>query len=58
MARQVYEDKSYIEISKSSVPNKLFVTVAAKSSDDAHKLIVNSIELTETELLTLIKSAS
>lgn len=53
-----FEDKSYIEISKSNTPNKIFITIAAVSSEDSRKLIVNSIELTEEQLLTLVKSTS
>ena len=51
-----FEDRSYIEITKSSSPDKIFLTVAAKSVDDSHKLIVNCVELTKEELLSLIKS--
>jgi hypothetical protein len=53
-----FEDKSYIQVSKSSNPNKIFITVAAKSAEDSHKLIANSVELTMEELVTLVKSLS
>lgn len=53
-----FEDKSYIEITKSVNPNKVFITVAAKSAEDQHKLIVNSVELSDEELVTLVRSIS
>ena len=53
-----FEDHSYIEVTKSVNPDKVFLTVAAKSADDTHKLIVNSVELTTEQLLSLIKSST
>lgn len=53
-----FEDKSYIEVSKSTNPNKVFITVAAKSAEDQHKLIANCVELTEEQLVTLMRSVS
>lgn len=53
-----FEDKSYISAEKSNTPNKIFITVAAKSSDDQYKLIANSVEITIEQLLTLLKSVS
>lgn len=52
----IFDDKSYIEISKSISPDKIFLTVAAKSADNVNKLIVNCVELTQEQLLTLTKS--
>lgn len=52
----VFTDKSYIEVSKSGTPNKVFLTVAAKSAEDSHKLIVNCVELTNEEMLALLRS--
>jgi len=53
-----FEDHSYIEVTKSVNPDKVFLTVAAKSADDTHKLIVNSVELTVEQLLSLVKSST
>jgi hypothetical protein len=53
-----FEDRSYIEVTKSVNPDKIFLTVAAKSADDTHKLIVNSVELTTEQLLSLVKSST
>jgi hypothetical protein len=53
-----FEDRSYIELTKSAHPNKVFITIAAKSADDSHKLIANCIELTEEQLVALVKSVS
>ena len=51
-----YEDKSYIEVSNSNNPNMAFITVAAKSMEDKHTLIVNSVEITKEQIIALIKS--
>lgn len=56
MAKIEFEDKSYIEISNSNTPNKMFVVVAAKSTEDKFKLIINSVEITKEQLLQLVKS--
>lgn len=56
MVKIEFTDRSYIEITKSNTPNKVFVAVAAKSVDNAQKLVVNCIELTQEELLKLFKS--
>ncbi len=53
-----FEDRSYIEVTKSTSPDKIFLTVAAKSAEDSHKLIVNCVEITQEQLLTLTKSVS
>ncbi len=58
MAKLTFEDRSYLEISKSTSPDKIFVAIAAKSAEDSHKLIINSVELTQEQLLTLVKSVS
>lgn len=51
-----FSDRSYLELTRSSTSDKLFITIAAKSADQSHTLIVNSIEITESQLLALIKS--
>ena len=53
MKRVDFEDKSYIEVSESPNPGKVFITIAAKSVDDNYKLIVNSVEITVQELISL-----
>jgi len=53
-----FEDNSYIEVVKSNAPNKVFVTVAAKSIENSKKLIINCVELTTEQLLALFKSSS
>jgi hypothetical protein len=54
----LFDDRSYIEVTKSPNPNKVFITVAAKSAEDQNKLIVNCVELTEEQLVTLMRSIS
>ncbi len=53
-----FEDKSYIEVSKSNNSDKIFITVAAKSIENARSLVVNSVELTQEQLLLLVQSLS
>ena len=53
-----FDDKSYIEVSKSNTPDKVFITIAAKSADDSHKLIANSVEITMEQLLAFMKYVS
>jgi len=53
-----FEDRSYLELTKSTTPDKVFLTVAAKSAEDSHKLIINCVELTVEQLLSLVKSIS
>jgi hypothetical protein len=49
-----FEDKSYIEIIKSTTPNKLMLTVAAK--DGKETLIATTVELTTEQFAQLTKS--
>lgn len=57
MNKLVFEDKSYIEISKSNSPGMIFVTIAAKSAEDTKTLIINSVELSVEDFLKLASSA-
>ena len=54
----VFSDKSYVETSKSTNPDKIFITVAAKSAEDPNKLIANCVELTSEQLLALVRAVS
>ncbi len=58
MKKLTFEDKSYIEMSKSNQPNKIFISIAAKDANNANKLIVNSVELTVEDFLMLVKSVN
>ena len=58
MNKIIFDDKSYIEVSKSEQPDKIFITIAAKASDNAYKLIANCVELTKEQLLELVHSIS
>ena len=49
--RVYFEDRSYVEISKSTAPNKYFVTVGARQDGE---IIVNSAEVTTDELRELL----
>lgn len=51
-----FEDRSYLEILKSTNPGKLLIVVAATSFEDSNNFIVNSVEITEKDLIKLIKS--
>ncbi len=58
MAKIAFDDRSYIEISKSDTPNKVFITIAAKSTTNSNELLANCVELTNEQLLTLVHSVS
>ena len=58
MKKIEFEDKSYVEVSKSNQPNKIFISIAAKDANNTHKLVVNSVELTVVEFLALTKSVN
>lgn len=49
--RIYFEDKSYVEISKSPSRSKYFVTVGARQD---HEIIVNSAEVTKAQLGELV----
>lgn len=51
-----FEDNSYIELTKSKDGDKVFITIAAKSSDNAKSLIVNAVELEKDQFLALMRS--
>ena len=53
-----FEDKSYLEISKSNKPNHCFVTIAAKSIKDSNSLIINSVDIDIDKLNELVKGLS
>lgn len=53
-----FEDKSYIEVSKSDNPDMVYITVAAKNADNPRELVVNCVELSLAQLLTLLHSVS
>ena len=48
-----FDDKSYIEICKSTEPGKIFITIAAKSPNNSNSLISNSVELTQEQFKQL-----
>ena len=50
----VFEDKSYLDISKSNNPNMIIVSIGVKNSEN--QLSVNSAEISKDKLLELINS--
>ena len=54
MAKIQFDDKSYIEIQKSSEPGKIFLTIQAQDAANPLKKITNSVEITSDEWKSLI----
>jgi len=50
-----FKDHSYIEVSKSSSPNKIIITIVAKNNDKPLETIANSVELTAQQFNELIQ---
>jgi nitrate reductase NapAB chaperone NapD len=50
----LFEDKSFIECSKSDNPGKIIVTISAKDHTDPLKKITNAVEITIQEFKNLI----
>ena len=48
-----FEDKSYVEIRRSTEPSKLLLLIQARDYSDPMKRITNSVELTEQQLMQL-----
>jgi hypothetical protein len=51
-----FDDRSYIEITKSNNSDKIFISVAAKDQNNSKSLIINSVELTVEQLNQLVNS--
>lgn len=52
--KQVFEDKSFIEVAKSDTPGKIVITIGAKDRTDPLKKITNAVEITVDEFKKLI----
>jgi len=50
-----FPDHSYIEVSKSSSPNKIIITIVAKDHGNPLSTIANSVELTIEQFNELIQ---
>lgn len=50
----IFDDKSYIECSKSDNPGKIVFTISAKDHTDPLKKITNAVEVTAEEFKKLI----
>ncbi len=51
-----FDDKSYIDVQKSSEPGKVLITIMAKDQFNDLKNIANSVEITVEEFEKLFKS--
>lgn len=49
-----FEDKSYVEIKKSTNDNKIYIIIQAKDQNNPLKKITNSVEVTEEEFKKLM----
>jgi len=50
-----FKDHSYIEVSKSSSPNKIIITIVARDVKKPLETIANSVELTTDQFNQLIQ---
>lgn len=49
-----FEDKSFVECTKSANPGKVVITISAKDHTDPLKKITNAVEITTDEFKKLI----
>lgn len=49
-----FEDKSYIEVVKSSTPNKVVISIQAKDYENPLKKITNSVEITKEQFQSFL----
>ena len=55
MSKIVFEDKSYVEIKKSTTEsNKIVLIIHAKDQSNALKRVVNAVEITDDQFRQLI----
>lgn len=54
MSKQIFADKSTVEIVKSSNPGKILISISARDGIDATKKIINAVEITIEEFKSLI----
>lgn len=52
-----FEDKSYIECSKSDNPGKVVISISAKDHENPLKRITNAVELTSEQFKKLVSEA-
>lgn len=52
--KQVFDDKSFVEVAKSDSPGKIVITISAKDRSDPLKKITNAVEITIDEFKKLI----
>ena len=50
-----FEDKSYVEISKSQNPGKILITIVARDHEKPLATVANSVEITEEQFKQLIE---
>jgi hypothetical protein len=53
-----FEDKSYVEVSKSNDPDKVYITIQAKDHQNSLKKITNSVEITLDQFKKIISEVS
>jgi len=49
-----FDDKSYIEVTRSNVPGKVIVVIGARDQQNPLKKIINCVEIDENQLKDLI----
>jgi hypothetical protein len=55
MPKIKFDDKSYIEITKSQNPGKIMISIAVKDNDNKLSATISSVEITEEQFQDLIK---
>ncbi len=49
-----FDDKSYVEVKKSTNPGKIIIIISAKDQSNPLKKITNAVEISEEEFKNLI----
>ena len=55
MAKLIFEDRSYLEITKSPTTDKITITIVARNGKDSAATIANSVEVSVEQFNELIK---
>ena len=55
MAKLIFEDRSYLEITKSPTTDKITITIVARDGKNTSSTIANSVEVSLEQFNELIK---
>lgn len=51
----IFDDQSYLELTKDSSGDKVFITIAAKNPTNSQSLIINSVLIEKEKLKSIIE---